>query len=534
MYTVIIADDEYELRKALIDSIDWNKLGFEVVGEAENGAVALEMVELLQPDLLITDIRMPFVSGIELARQAREIRPYMHIVFISGFDDFSYAQKAIQYNVLSYLLKPLSSKEITAELVEIRKKIDLRFEELKGYRQEYQVNQVNQLQMTEFLMSQLFDRTISTSGRMEENDIIDEAVDLKLLHSTAKDIHFQVCVLMLTNSNKENVTELKHLDFVHGIFKKYLTYGVVYSKHKLIVVATGTRKDLSKFMHLVTTECVQTAKRVLKLDCIMGVSNMYNDWIILSTIYEEALSMLRYTDEDGRVQYASDITTTSQEVLTEVTDETIEKLDHLIKTGAADEIEIYLNSISQSIDMKENNNLDLFLIHLYATVCKSVTEITGGAEAAQFLSHIYIWDNETVHKFNEPIWEQIKKVCIEARNIIADQRRENSEMLTQKALDLIKNNYHDEEMSISKASQILHISSSYLSAVIKKNTGKTFGNLLTEERMKKAREYLLVSSMKVLEIAEKCGYSDTRYFSYCVKRYYGESPNRLRELGKNR
>lgn len=530
MYTVIIADDEYELRQALINNIDWNKLGFEVVGEAENGAMALEMVELLQPDLLITDIRMPFVTGIELARRAREIRPYMHIVFISGYDDFSYAQKAIQYNVLSYLLKPLSSKEITAELVEIKEKIDKRFEELQGFHREHQENKMNQLQMTEFLMSQLFDRNITVSGAIDEQDIIRKAMDLKLLHRADKDIHFQICVMMLTDDDGVNSTEFKHLEFVHGIFKKYLTYGAVYSKQKLMIIVTGTQKDLNKYVQLATTECVQSAKRVLKLGCTMGVSGMYNDWTMLSSIYEEALSMLRYTGLEEQIQYASDITATSQEVLAEITDETI---DHLIKTGTPEDIVAYLSNLSQSAKMKENNNLDLFLIYLYAAVCKSVTEITGQTEAAQFLSRITLWNGERVRKFDEPIWDQIKGVCLEARNIIANQRRENSELLSQKALDLIKNDFHDEEMSISKASQMLHISSSYLSAVVKRNTGKTFGTLLTEERMKWAREYLLFSSMKVLEIAEKCGYSDTRYFSYCVKRYYGESPNRIRELGKD-
>ena len=105
MYTVIIADDEEALRKAIIKRIDWNAVGFEVIGEAENGAEALELVEKLGPDLLLTDIRMPFISGIELARQAREIRPYMQIAFLSGYESFAYAQQAIQYNIISYLLK---------------------------------------------------------------------------------------------------------------------------------------------------------------------------------------------------------------------------------------------------------------------------------------------------------------------------------------------------------------------------------------------------------------------------------------------
>lgn len=90
MYTVVVADDEEEIRRALVRRVCWAEAGFEVIGEAENGAEALELVERLEPDLLLTDVRMPFMSGIELAREVREIRPTMQIAFLSGYDDFSY------------------------------------------------------------------------------------------------------------------------------------------------------------------------------------------------------------------------------------------------------------------------------------------------------------------------------------------------------------------------------------------------------------------------------------------------------------
>lgn len=103
MYTIVVADDEEELRRAIIRKIDWESTGFRVVGEAENGIEALELVERMEPDLLLTDIRMPFVSGIELARQVREVRPTTQIAFLSGFDEFSYAQQAI-HSVQHYQL----------------------------------------------------------------------------------------------------------------------------------------------------------------------------------------------------------------------------------------------------------------------------------------------------------------------------------------------------------------------------------------------------------------------------------------------
>ena len=117
MYTIIVVDDEEELRHAIIKRVEWEKIGFEVVGEAGNGIDALELVEQLEPDLLLTDIRMPFMSGIELARQVREVRPATQIAFLSGYDDFAYAQQAIQYNIISYLLKPISMADLTASII---------------------------------------------------------------------------------------------------------------------------------------------------------------------------------------------------------------------------------------------------------------------------------------------------------------------------------------------------------------------------------------------------------------------------------
>ena len=128
LLTVIVADDETELREAVCSVIPWKEIGFRLVGSAGNGLDALQLVEQLQPDLLLTDIRMPYISGVSLAQQVRELRPLTQIAFLSGYDDFAYAQKAIEYNVISYLLKPISMRELTEALAEIRGKIRRKFE----------------------------------------------------------------------------------------------------------------------------------------------------------------------------------------------------------------------------------------------------------------------------------------------------------------------------------------------------------------------------------------------------------------------
>lgn len=123
-YTVLVVDDEETLRRTMIERVDWEAAGFTVIGEAENGVEALDLVELLEPDLILTDIRMPMISGLELAAKVREMRPATQIVILSGYDSFEYARAAIDYNIISYLLKPISSSEMSAALIDIRRKMD--------------------------------------------------------------------------------------------------------------------------------------------------------------------------------------------------------------------------------------------------------------------------------------------------------------------------------------------------------------------------------------------------------------------------
>ena len=125
-YTVLVVEDEENQRRALIDRVQWEKAGFTVVGEAENGAEALDKVELLEPDLILTDIRMPLITGLELAARVREMRPATQIVILSGYDSFEYARTAINYNIISYLLKPISSAELSEELFDIHRRMEER------------------------------------------------------------------------------------------------------------------------------------------------------------------------------------------------------------------------------------------------------------------------------------------------------------------------------------------------------------------------------------------------------------------------
>ena len=125
-YTVLVVEDEQNQRRALIEKVRWEDAGFQVIGEAENGVEALDLVEQLEPDLILTDIMMPMINGLELAAQVRRLRPATQMVILSGYDRFEFAQTAMNYNIIRYLLKPISSAELSELLPDIRQRMDER------------------------------------------------------------------------------------------------------------------------------------------------------------------------------------------------------------------------------------------------------------------------------------------------------------------------------------------------------------------------------------------------------------------------
>ena len=230
MYTVVFADDEIELRQAILQRIDWAGLGFSVVADAENGVEALEAVEQYEPDLLITDIRMPLMTGIELARRVREVCPATQIVFLSGYDDFGYAQEAIRYNVISYLLKPISAAELSEELGHIRAKMDARLEELRHAGADPQTEK--RLAETEFLLPLL----LGTSDDFERDEVLyARAAEIGLFETPPK--RFCVAVAKFRGADGQNRTTARHIPLTETILSKYISVCVFLVNGRVVIFA---------------------------------------------------------------------------------------------------------------------------------------------------------------------------------------------------------------------------------------------------------------------------------------------------------
>ena len=409
IYTVVVADDEDVLREAVCTMVPWEELGFRLVGSASNGLDALQLVEKLEPDLLLTDIRMPFISGIELARQVREVRPSMNIAFLSGFDDFEYAKQAIQYNIISYMLKPLTIDGIAAELKIIHQKIDAQF---AMFRQAADADRPRQDAMAAFLMPLVLDEYAEADPGTRQY-----ALDCGLLRDADDHPNYVVMVSTLQSEDGAGCTTPTFVSTVDTLAVKYLRGASFFSGGRVVTVLLGNRSDFDEYLHILAEEIAQIAARVLGRRCRIGVSRAAAELDGLHTAYREAMDALRQADPaEGGIQFVGDL----------------------------------------------------------------MPAVKGGSG------------------------------------------------LCQRALEAIDQHYMEADLSLVSLSGMLDVSPNHLSACIKKYAGETFINILIGKRMEAARSLLETTDLRIQEVAGRCGYTDQHYFSYCFKKYSGESPNALR------
>ena len=523
MYTALIVDDEEELRGAIIESVDWNAVGFEVVGDAGNGVDALELCEKLEPDLILTDIRMPMMNGLELAKRVRELRPATQIVILSGYDDFRYAQTAIQYNIIGYLLKPISAKELTAELSGIKKRMDDFFDRVKS--RDYGGESGRRLEISEFLLPILLGSGEDSPG---DELLFGRAVSLGICGREGK-YSFAVMALKF-KKNGVTCTGSEHIDFVGNVLHSYMGAESFLVNGRIITLISSDSEDLCETIRLPSKELVQSAMRMLGQTCTIGISRPFTKLSNCASAYFEAITARRYTaDGAGPVRFITDSEKGSAGEFENV-EKSVYKLEQLLKVGTADELSEFLAKLCE----ENSHGLNLLVIQILATVCRTVSSVSDSGAVSRLIGENPIVSRAALYDSEPNIKSDITRLCVDARNIISQSRKENSELICDKVIEIIDREYMNESLSLTDISERLYVSPNYLSSLIKKYRRENFTTLLNERRMKEAADLLSMTQMKILEIASKCGYSDQHYFSYCFRKYYGMTPMKLREERKSR
>lgn len=547
MYKLILVDDEQEVREGILKKVEWEKYGFDIVGQAENGREALEIAERTDPDVVITDIKMPFMDGIRLSEELSKRFPTTKVIILTGFDEFEYAQKAVKLNVVEYVLKPVSANE----LVEILSRVKLLIDEEKARKEdintlkEYYVKSLPILRekfMTTLITnklhrSEIMEKAQSYNLDLNGNGFMVSVVSLDYNLSSAEDGEYKELNDGSGEPNEKELIKVSALNLCSEIAAKNELGIVFLQDDKIVIIAVSKQALVEQFVGktLNALEEIRTsAEKYLKSTVTIGIGTVCSEVNELSSSYKAALSALDYRIVLGnnRTIFIEDIEPQAVEKIT--FDELKERaLISSIKVGTEAEIgETIDNLFKEVIEIKASiKDYQIYLLEILTTITKIAKN--SNVDMDDIFGNNYNFFVE-LYKFNDinEVKSWVKDIALKLSNYITKDRQDTVKLIVRQAKDYAKENYNDSEITINKICEHLHISPTYFSLIFKRETKTTFINYLTKIRMEAAKELLRTTDKKTFEIAEKVGYSEPNYFSYSFKKNFGISPSEYRNSHK--
>lgn len=527
MYKVLLADDETEVRDRLVKNLMKMDIPLEVVGAAGDGQEALDIALDKKPDIVITDIAMPVFNGLELIRRMQEAGLQTKNIVISGYDEFDYARTAISLGVTDYLLKPFLPSEMKEVLEKIVRELDNRKAFDKNLEQLVRRADKSQLMEREQALKRIL------SGDASETDIR----MLGYQCEAGKDQVFQCCLLSVNGSVWNFQPQDNFFQFVNE-----LTSG--YFGRDLRVEAAGC--DSKNVMLMFCSENLSEAafqEAVLKgLRRFTASFQKYYDIVIYCTLgrlfrsvqeaefsCKDAMNAWKHTLVPGsRIQFYDSRPEIPQKTVDEVKArirETKRLIRAEVTVGNSKDIEQLLQRLIKLYAELPEQGSDYIYISaqdLILQICDDLVE--KGCQRPDLRIMTWLSGRDNVISLSE-LQRQLEvflhRCCDTAREAEDEQK---AKFMVRMAQDYIGQHLQDVKLSIEEIAGVVNFSASYLRQIFKDQTGENLGEYIIRSRMERAGDYLLHTSMKISEVAERCGYDNQRYFASSFKKYYGCTP----------
>ena len=547
MVKVYLVEDEIIIRQSIKNSIDWEKEGYEFVGDASDGELALPVILKEKPDILITDIRMPFMDGLELSRMVKAELPDIKIVILSGYDDFEYAKQAIKIGVAEYLLKPVSSAVLLEHLSEIAEKVRDEREDLALKKVYYQEMQENEELIKMKFLGELISGKLSLADAMEKG---------KRFHMNLSGPFYRIILFKFIQEDHVQAEQSEALAEAYEAVGNYVdglkdAFRFQRGVEGWAFLLTSVDED----MEAQTERFIEGLKEVIApfeaLTWFGGIGSEAARLRELRYSFREADKAFagRFVQEPNQIISVEQL---NYEQLDNEFDANIfgeiNQFDQIItrflSSGSREEVESFVGALFTEISEDHFRSLMIrqyIIMDIYATVlafCKKLRKDTGadGEAAGQMES---LRENEEILKRAVLTAESVDDIkdyigplldhVIELRNTLSGRRYSD---IIRTARKRIEQDYMSEDISLNTVAAEVCMSPSYFSSVFSKEMGKTFIEYLTEVRMEKAKQYLVCSSMKTSEISYEVGYKDPHYFSYIFKKTQGCTPKEYRAARK--
>lgn len=543
MLKIFLAEDEVVVRETIKRMIPWEELGFELVGEAADGEMALPLLIRQQPDLLITDIKMPFMDGLTLARLAKKEIPGLKVVILSGYDDFNYAKQAIGIGVEDYLLKPITKNALIERLSEIRS----RYEHEKTQKEYYEKFQ-REMQAYEKNSSRDFFEAL-VGGSMDMMEVYKRAEKLGL------DIVAEAYnVLIFTMNCDEDFSgqrdeysswEAESLELLENFFAGHSSAMLFRSDiFSYGVLLKGQRETIEEN----TRACVDEIRKILsrqdgRREWFLAVGQSVDRLSQIQKSYHTASRAFsqRYLYDENILYYDEMETMEHPGGQAETEDNAyLQKVDvnalnpailqKFLSNGLQEETENFVKDYFYAIGQEPMESL-VFRNYVILNVRFSVISFIKGLGCDT--NEMESADTEEVlaesGKNMESAIAYAKKMISQAIEIRDQNSGNKNRSILKTAVDFIDSHYMDEEISLNTVANVANVSSNHFSALFSQNMGQTFIEYLTTLRMNKAKELLRCTGMRSSEIAGEIGYKDAHYFSYLFKKTQGMTPSDYRK-----
>ncbi len=529
LYKILIVDDEELVRKAIVSKLDWAGIGFGEVEQAEDGEQALEIALKFKPDIVLTDIRMPFMDGLELAECLKTQLPQTKVIILTGHDEFEYAQDAIKAGVMDYILKPVHAAALRELMEKARSILDNEHEEKeKLYKLKIQLHQSLPLLKDKFLIS-----LVNNSFQEKELEKKLEYLDIRFSWES-----FIVCVSEIDNlnvlaeSSSAEDTELLMFSFLNIASELLGSSGMVFNdfNNRQIVLynfpPVAEHSDLNR-LYTILEEIRNNLAKYFNITVTTGIGREVGSLRDIHRSYQDALHVLDYKIIMGknRIYDIRDLGYRKSEMFYPI--DGINELLSKIKLEGIEEVTQCTEGFFNELMEKKNispDNIKIILSELINGAQKIIMEMKDESKvqaAIDFGIYEEIGKYETLEEMKAVVVHYLSGI---SKAIHAARNSRNLQIIN-KAKQYIDNSYKQDDLSLNQVAALVSVSPGYLSILFRKETNQTFIEYLTMVRMEKAKGLLKTSSLKSYEVAYNVGFSDPHYFSLSFKKYTGVTPS---------
>lgn len=535
MLKVLITDDEQMICNLIANILDWEDMGFQIIGMANTGTDAFDIIQKEKSDVVISDIRMPGYDGIQLIQKTAEAGIQAVFVMISGYKQFEYAQNAMKYGVKYYLLKPISEEKLRETMTEIGRELDVKQQKIVEER-----HLRRQVQEARDKMKRRFLTTVLAANEKDDSeiDISRNAVNVEY-NTEFKDgkyraVFVKVDIRGAVGKSAEYLQD-KIEQYVEKFGKDFSESISTYTHSGIVVLFNYKSEDeeeIKRKIEELWTDLDDYVKNFEGFSVVIGVSEATGQFKETRKCIAESMDAVKYRikNPESKILYYDEFDYQRRLVGTIITP--VKRQNYLakIESGSAEDAAACIDEAVRMIRYEITNYSPVMLYDTLIYYVDLLNKTLDKAQKEKMEEYFEQWneriDNErTGLKLTEATKAYVTKVI----QCVQEEKKDKDIRPVREVKAYLEENYH-QEISLNDLADMVSLNASYLSALFKKETGMTYTEYVMFCRLEKAKELLADTGKSIAEIADAVGYHDTRHFSKLFTRNIGLKPSEYRKL----